>query len=140
LAFSLSVSFTLFRWENEEMVWYDRTISRPFANLWLFCGYHFEELWSIFKLGQQLNLRDHMNFFQGAGLENLGNTCFLNSVVQCLTYTEPLAAYLQSGKHQNSCEWFHWTFSCESMLYIIGFWSSMTLYMLKNFYLIMVAS
>ncbi|THU57528.1 hypothetical protein C4D60_Mb03t04470 [Musa balbisiana] len=39
----------------------------------------------------------------GAGLANLGNTCFLNSVIQCLTYTEPFAAYLQSGKHKSSC-------------------------------------
>ncbi|KAF5201474.1 Ubiquitin carboxyl-terminal hydrolase [Thalictrum thalictroides] len=39
----------------------------------------------------------------GAGLENLGNTCYLNSVLQCLTYTEPFAAYLQSGMHKSSC-------------------------------------
>ncbi|KAF7081005.1 hypothetical protein CFC21_084992 [Triticum aestivum] len=38
----------------------------------------------------------------GAGLRNLGNTCYLNSVLQCLTYTEPFVAYLQSGKHTSS--------------------------------------
>ncbi|KAM9537699.1 ubiquitin carboxyl-terminal hydrolase 36-like [Guaruba guarouba] len=36
----------------------------------------------------------------GAGLRNLGNTCFLNSTVQCLTYTPPLANYLLSKEHR----------------------------------------
>ncbi|KAJ0266835.1 hypothetical protein HA466_0007630 [Hirschfeldia incana] len=39
----------------------------------------------------------------GAGLENLGNTCYLNSVLQCLTYTEPLAAYLEDVAHEQPC-------------------------------------
>ncbi|GAB0202217.1 hypothetical protein GRJ2_002687300 [Grus japonensis] len=39
----------------------------------------------------------------GAGLHNLDNTCFLNSILQCLTYTPPLANYLLSGEHSQAC-------------------------------------
>ena len=43
----------------------------------------------------------------GPGLVNLGNTCFLNSVIQCLTYTPPLANYLLSGEHKKKCKLFY---------------------------------
>ncbi|KFV09210.1 Ubiquitin carboxyl-terminal hydrolase 42, partial [Pterocles gutturalis] len=39
----------------------------------------------------------------GAGLYNLYNTCFLNSILQCLTYTPPLANYLLSREHSQTC-------------------------------------
>uniref|UniRef100_A0A8C5X2Z6 USP domain-containing protein n=1 Tax=Malurus cyaneus samueli TaxID=2593467 RepID=A0A8C5X2Z6_9PASS len=40
----------------------------------------------------------------GAGLFNLGNTCYINVILQCLTYTPPLANYLLSYEHSQSCQ------------------------------------
>ncbi|XP_063997788.1 LOW QUALITY PROTEIN: ubiquitin carboxyl-terminal hydrolase 36-like [Pogoniulus pusillus] len=39
----------------------------------------------------------------GAGLRNLGRSCFLNATLQCLTHTAPLASYLLCGEHGRSC-------------------------------------
>ncbi|NWS16833.1 UBP42 hydrolase, partial [Pachyramphus minor] len=39
----------------------------------------------------------------GPGLRNLGSTCYINVILQCLTYTPPLANYLLSRQHSQSC-------------------------------------
>jgi len=47
------------------------------------------------------------------GLWNAGNSCFLNSVLQCLTFTPPLANYFMFEGHKSKCLSVHRTFcSC----------------------------
>lgn len=53
----------------------------------------------------------------GSGLANMGNTCFLNSVLQCLTYTPPLFNYLLSDHHKKICK--HYVYAA----YIYCTWS-----------------
>uniref|UniRef100_A0A183EES4 ubiquitinyl hydrolase 1 n=1 Tax=Gongylonema pulchrum TaxID=637853 RepID=A0A183EES4_9BILA len=35
------------------------------------------------------------------GLYNMGNTCYMNSALQCLSNTRPLSSYFLSGKHKD---------------------------------------
>ncbi|XP_029455002.1 ubiquitin carboxyl-terminal hydrolase 36 isoform X1 [Rhinatrema bivittatum] len=53
---------------------------------------------------ERLSMKWERVYRVGAGLHNLGNTCFLNSTVQCLTYTPPLANYLLSKEHSRNCQ------------------------------------
>ncbi|XP_029365135.1 ubiquitin carboxyl-terminal hydrolase 36 [Echeneis naucrates] len=69
--------------------------------------------------GNRLTLKWERTYRVGAGLHNLGNTCFLNSTVQCLTYTPPLANYLLSKEHSRACHQSGFCMICVMQNHII---------------------
>ncbi|KAK7383417.1 hypothetical protein VNO78_29096 [Psophocarpus tetragonolobus] len=51
--------------------------------------------------------------FLPCGLLNCGNSCFANVVLQCLSFTRPLVAYLLEKGHRRECSCNDWCFLCE---------------------------
>lgn len=47
------------------------------------------------------NDKNYDNMLSGYG--NMGNTCFVNSVLQCLVHTPALREYCRLGRHSEGC-------------------------------------
>lgn len=56
--------------------------------------------------------------FHPCGLLNCGNSCFANVVLQCLSFTRPLFAFLLEKGHRNECVRDDWCFFCEFQTHV----------------------
>eukprot|EP01083_Nonionella_stella_P137633 418780_1 len=54
----------------------------------------------------------------GSGLQNLGNSCFMNATLQCLCYTPPFINYINTKHHIKNCKTSGYCIFCELQKFI----------------------
>ncbi|KAF5441925.1 hypothetical protein F2P56_037125 [Juglans regia] len=74
------------------------TTSWPSSAPWSSSSSSSRDIWSTWSSSEETK-----PFMVGAGLANLGNTCFINAVLQCFTHTVPLVQALRSYDHTMPC-------------------------------------